>query len=344
MTAPRVTVLMSAYNAERYVGEAVESVLAQTLEDFELLIFEDASTDATASVLRRYGDPRIRIVRNCANAGLTRNLVAGMNMARGALVARMDADDVCEPQRLARQVAYLESHPEIAVLGSAVTFFTTTGSEFVAHQPLDHEEIKCTLLYGYTMLHPSVMMCRAELAGRGLTYDTAFAVSQDHDLWTRAIRQVRFANLHEPLLRMREHDGKIGRSATARQRTFSDRVRRRQLDELGVETDAEEFALFGQLSMDACAWTTAECETLEHLLLRIFEANARKRIFDPRVLVRTGSARFREKCRQLLIAGNPAGRYYWRSAMRRLDDPTPRQLSGLLVRSVLGAMPSRLTG
>jgi len=110
---PKVTVLMSAYNAERYVAEAVDSVLAQTFPDFEFLIFEDASTDGTREILRRYADPRIRLVENETNLGLTRNLERGMLMARGESVARMDADDISMPERWARQFEYLGVHPEI---------------------------------------------------------------------------------------------------------------------------------------------------------------------------------------------------------------------------------------
>src|SRR5882762_8361511 len=104
---PQVTVLMSAYNAERHLAEAVDSVLAQTFHDFEFLIFEDGSTDSTPIILDRYSDPRIRLVENGTNLGLTRNLAQGMQTARGDFVARMDADDISMPHRLASQLNYL---------------------------------------------------------------------------------------------------------------------------------------------------------------------------------------------------------------------------------------------
>jgi glycosyltransferase involved in cell wall biosynthesis len=333
--APRVTVLMSVFNAERFVREAVDSVLGQTFEGFEFLIFDDGSTDATAGILRGCLDPRIRLVSNGTNRGLTWSLAAGMRIARGEYVARMDADDVCEPHRLAAQVAYLDANRDVAVLGSAVRFFGDSGRTVVARQPLGHERIQCALLYGFTMLHPSVMIRRGALERHGLEYDPAFPVSQDHDLWTRAIRRVRFANLDEPLVAMREHDGKIGRRDQPQQRAMSNRIRRRQLDELGVTATDDDVRLLGELDAPGCAWTAGDCEAFDALLLSIFAANARARIYDQAILVAMGCSRFRGKCRQLLVDGNKAGRYYWRSAARRVDDPTVRELAGMAVRSLL---------
>jgi len=331
---PKVTVLMSAYNAERYVAEAVDSVLAQTFPDFEFLIFEDASTDGTREILRRYADPRIRLVENETNLGLTRNLERGMLMARGESVARMDADDISMPERLARQFEYLGVHPEISVLGSAVTFFGEGREPFVGYQPLKHDEIKCTLLYGFTMLHPTVMIRKTEFERYDLNYDPAFPVSQDHDLWVRAIRKVRFANLKDPLLRLRMHAEKIGSLRNRHQRQYSDLIRGRQVAELGVSATPEEVRVLGEHGSPGATWTAAECQALEELLLRIFEANKKSAVFDQGILVGMGVAHFRGTCRQLLLNGNAAGRYYWRSQIRRLDAPTMRELVGLIWRSL----------
>jgi len=334
MEQPRITVLMSVYNAERFIAEAVESVLKQTFRDFELLIFEDTSTDSTLEILRSFTDPRIRLIKNSENHGLTKNLTQGMDMTRGEFVARMDADDICMPHRLEMQVAYLDAHPEISALGSAVTFFDESGKEFVAHQPLEHEEIKCALFYGFTMLHPSVMMRKADFDNHGLNYDPAFRVSQDHDLWTRAIRKVRFANLYEPLLRMREHKGKIGNTRKPLQAELSNRIRQRQLAELGVAFTADELKIFGEHEGQFEHWTRNEVETFEELLIKVFDANAENSVFDQNMLVNMGVQRLRETCRQLLIAGNRTGRYYWQSKLRRLDTPTFKQILGLAFRSI----------
>jgi hypothetical protein len=334
MSTPKVTVLMSVYNAERFVAQAVDSVLSQTFTNFEFLIFEDRSTDSSRDILRSYDDPRIRLVENTENLGLTRNLAAGMTMARGEFIARMDADDVCVPTRLEQQLAYLDAHPDVSVLGSAVTFFDESGKEFVAHQPLEHEEIKCTLFYGFTMLHPSVMMRKDDFEKHGLNYDPAFRVSQDHDLWTRAIRVLRFSNLYEPLLQMREHPGKIGRTRKPLQQEFSDLIRRRQLLELGIMPTPHQLTLLAEHETNPTQWTVEDCREFERMLLQIFAANLSNSVFHQDALSRIGISRFRGTCRQLLLLGNPAGRYYWASEIRREDSPTIKEIAGLAARSL----------
>ncbi len=338
---PKVTVLMSAYNAERYVAEAVDSVLAQTFSDLEFLIFEDASTDRTREILRGYSDPRIRLVENYANLGLTRNLQRGMLMARGEFVARMDADDVCMPQRLARQFDYLGTHPEIAVLGSAVTFFGEGRDPFFGYQPLEHDEIKCALLYGFTMLHPTVMIRKAAFEANDLNYDTAFPVSQDHDLWVRAIRKVGFANLRDPLLDLRVHSGKIGATQDALQKEHSDEVRRRQLVELGVTATTQEIRALGEHTALATAWTKSDLKSFESVLLKIIAANSTALAFNHNVLRRMGANSFRGTCRQLLIARNDVGRLYWQSPLRQYVTPSSRQSLGMIVRTLLSTLPAR---
>lgn len=335
MTNPRVTVLMSVYNAERFVAQAVQSVLNQTFTDFEFLIFEDKSSDSSRQILRSFDDSRIRLVENTENRGLTRNLAVGMTMARGVFVARMDADDICMTNRLEKQLAYFDAHPEVSVLGSAVTFFDETGKEFVAHQPLEHEEIKCTLFFGFTMLHPSVMMRKSELEKHSLNYDPAFRVSQDHDLWTRAIRVLRFANLYEPLLMMREHQGKIGRNHKPLQQELSDLIRRRQLLELGLKPSAKQLNILGKHEVDTGCWTKVEFKVFDKLLIEIFEANLIKNKFDQRILTHEGISRFREICKQAILEGKSAGYYYWSSNVRCFDNRSVKMLVKLMVCSIL---------
>lgn len=334
MVSPRVTVLMSVYNGEQYVREAVQSILNQTFTDFEFLIFEDASTDCSRGVLRQIVDPRIRLVENPENLGLTRNLVRGMEMARGDFVARMDADDIAVPHRLEVQFKYMARNPEIGLLGSAVTFFDGSGWEFVAHQPEEHEHIKCALLFGYTLMHPTVMMRRHEFTRHRLNYDVSFPVSQDHDLWVRASRVTRLANLHESLVRMREHAGKIGFSRKRHQHQLSDTIRRRQFGELSVTVDDRRLALFRALDDATHRWTWEALGQVDAILMQLIAANEAVQIFDGNVLQAASADRFRGACRNALLAANRAGLYYWKSEIRVYDSPTMRQRLGLALRSL----------
>ena len=210
---------------------------------------------------------------NERNLGLTRNLISGMRIARGEYVARMDADDVCLPNRFEQQLDYFSLHPEISVLGTAVTFFDGKGYEFIGYQPEDHEEIKVALLFGFTMLHPSVIMRKAALDKHGLTYDAAFECSQDHDLWTRAVRKLRFGNLHEPLLKMRQHGGKIGNTHKSEQEELSNIIRKRQLDDLQVIYTKEELAAFDLAAGMVKEFSSDHLRDLESIYLKIIAAN-----------------------------------------------------------------------
>ena len=334
MSSPKISVLMSVYNGEPFLCKAIESVLNQTFGDFEFIIFDDKSLDASASIVRNYGDDRILFIENEENVGLTKNLCTGMAMAKGEYIARMDADDVCLPQRLERQVQFLDEHPEISVLGSAVYFFDNTGKEILGLQPTEHEEIKCELLYQFTMLHPSVMMRRGDCARHGLNYNPHFVYSQDFDLWVRSVRKLRFANLREPLIKMREHEMKLSRKVSPTQRGFSDEIRKRQLDELEVAYTDEELEAFHNVGSGIFGKDVRDITNYESVLLKIFERNKDKCIFDQSLLQKVGASHFRHLCWADLVQGRKSGRYYWRSQMKNFDTTFPfAQKARMAIRS-----------
>ncbi len=329
----KITVLMAAYNAESFLREAIDSVLAQTVADFEFLIFEDCSTDMTRQILQSYDDPRIKLYLNDTNQGLTKNLIRGMDLAQGTYVARMDADDICMPNRFERQLEYFASHPEVSVLGSAVTFFDGKGYEFVGYQPTDHDEIKIRLFLGFTMLHPSVMMRKADMDQHGLSYDAHFVCSQDHDLWTRSIRKLRFANHPESLLKMREHPSKIGNTRKSTQEKLSGGVRRRQLDELEVNYSDEEFEAFDRLSGYGKVSGRSELLACESTLLKIFAANRSRSVYDQEILERSIADAFYGVCRSLLIRKSTLGAYWRKSKLRRFKQSSLREEAVMALRS-----------
>lgn len=204
---PPVSVLMPVYNAGRYVAEAVESILGQTYADFEFLIVDDGSTDRSRAILERYAarDPRIRLVSR-PNTGYAAALNELLGLARGELVARMDADDVALPERLLRQVNYLRAHPEVVCVGTAVHFIDG-GGRFLrdGHPGMENEEIQERALAGDCPLnHPSVMMRRAavEVAGG---YHPEFQPAEDLDLWLRLGEVGSLTNLPDVLMKYRQH-------------------------------------------------------------------------------------------------------------------------------------------
>lgn len=327
---------MSVYNGAPFVREAIESVLNQTFEDFEFIIFDDKSLDASATIIRSNPDARIRFFENAENVGLTKNLCRGMEIAKGEYVARMDADDVCLPERFERQARFLDAHPEISALGSAVYFFKDAGRDILGLQPVSHDEIKCELLYSFTMLHPSVMLRRHDFAKHNLNYDPYFRYSQDFDLWVKSIRKLRFANLREPLIRMREHRMKICRTMRPEQKRLSDEIRKRQLDELEVTYTDEELQAFHMVGSGGLAEGVSDLKHYETMLLKIFIQNKVRLIFDQAILQRLGAGHFRHQCWAHLVRGRRIGNYYWRSQMKNYDASFPlARKAGLALRSVI---------
>ena len=208
LTAPGVSVLMAVHNGGRWLSDAVASVSAQTAGDLELIVIDDGSTDETSAILAAVRDPRVRVERR-ARAGLTRSLNRALRLARAPLVARLDADDLALPARLARQRAFLDSHPDIGLLGTGARVIDADGEERgVVRPPEDDRTIRRVLIHHNPFVHSSVMMRRAvvEAVGR---YDESFAVAQDYDLWLRLAAVTRLANLAEALVIRRLVPGRV---------------------------------------------------------------------------------------------------------------------------------------
>jgi glycosyltransferase involved in cell wall biosynthesis len=225
---PPISVLMPVYNAERYVAEAVESILDQSFADFEFIIIEDGSKDRSPAILEGYAarDPRIRLVSR-PNTGIVRALNQGLALAEGELVARMDADDIALPERLAKQLRYLEDHPECVMVGSRVLVIDPEGMPLtVMSDALTHEQIIEGFLAGRGQLvhHPAVMYRRRVVLEIG-AYREIFDESEDLDLFLRLAEVGRIVNLEEPLLKYREHLTKASRAKVVRVEENSRRIR-----------------------------------------------------------------------------------------------------------------------
>jgi GT2 family glycosyltransferase len=207
---PRVSVVMPVHNGGEYLARAIESILSQTMGDFELVIVNDGSTDATAATLQAYQsrDRRVR-VHHEARAGLVASLNRGCRDARARYIARMDADDVAFPDRLARQAEFLDQHPRVAVIGSAVVRIDGAGRELKRSvSPTSHADIIAALKAYTPFTHPTVTF-RAEAFAAVGRYRSAYGPAEDYDLWVRLSERYELANLAEPLLYYRVYPGQV---------------------------------------------------------------------------------------------------------------------------------------
>ncbi|QDP01789.1 glycosyltransferase family 2 protein [Thalassotalea sp. PS06] len=202
--SPKISVVMPVFNGGKFLSEAVNSVLQQSYRDFELLIINDGSTDSSARILSDFASKDSRVtVFNRENHGLIATLNFAIARCNGEFVARMDADDVCEPERLARQVEFFSKNPNVAVLGTGYSYINQDG-DTQGHRNIqtDDSNIRAAFFFGNPLAHPSIMFNLQQMPP-GWQYDNAFEGAEDLALWLALSSQVKFANLAEPLLAYR---------------------------------------------------------------------------------------------------------------------------------------------
>lgn len=200
---PKVTVLMPAYNAAKYIGEAIASVLKQTFTDFELLIINDGSTDETANIVRSFDDPRIVLVTQ-NNKGVAAALNLGLTYARAPYIARFDADDVCYPNRLKIQYDFITAYPQYSVVGSAVDYADADGDYIFTHHPEGHlnEEIQQIKHAICPFIHSSVIYKKDVIVNNGGYNEYAYTY-EDHFLWVNILKNEKACNLSQSLIKVR---------------------------------------------------------------------------------------------------------------------------------------------
>ena len=226
-----LSVILPVRNAERYVAATVRSVLEQTYRDFECIIIDDASSDRSLDILRRIDDPRIRLVTNDPHLGLIKTLNKGLAMATGRYIARCDADDVSDARRFERQMAFLEQHPAVGVLGTNVWLIDADGrvTGTAHHFPCAPIDMDVRLRWGSPFYHSSVVF-RKDLVERAGGYPETWPHIEDYALWLRLFRDTQFANLTQRLVCYRIHSASVTGQHHVTQREGAGKARAVLLD------------------------------------------------------------------------------------------------------------------
>ena len=205
MTIPKITVLMSVYNNESFINEAIDSILNQTVSDFQLLIIDDGSTDKSVSLIKQYDDARINLVEKDNNTGLIDCLNLGLSLANGEYIARMDSDDISTSDRFQKQLDILENNPEIDICGCWLQEFGKR-DKVVKHKER-HEEIVANMLWSCAMSMGSVLIDRKAI--EGYKFDENKKHVEDYDFWSRIAWSCTFYNIQEVLYRYRIHETQV---------------------------------------------------------------------------------------------------------------------------------------
>ncbi|HOS83041.1 MAG TPA: glycosyltransferase [Methanolinea sp.] len=201
---PILSVIMPVFNAEKYLSQAIESILNQTFKDFELIIIDDNSTDNTRHIIQSYHDNRIIYIINPIPLGLQNSLNQGLKIAKGDYIARMDADDISDANRFLKQITFLKKNPEIGICGSWIEVIDENNN--ILHKvqlPIKSTIIAWHLFFGDCIAHPTVIFRRS--IKEYLNYDSNFTLAEDYELWIRLIKKIKFENIPEYLLKYRIH-------------------------------------------------------------------------------------------------------------------------------------------
>lgn len=238
---PAISVVMPTHNTPvPWLKEAVESILNQTFGDFEFLIIDDGSTNDSPSYLAAIDDPRVRVITNPENIGITKSLNVGLRAARGKYIARMDSDDISEKERFAKQYAHMETHPETVICGTwAKNFGTTEGPDTRSFTDQESYRID-TLFHNPGPMHSTVFFRREVLEKHAITYDESMPYVQDYEIFSRLCQYGGVDSLQTFLLRRRRHEQQICSTKGTEQRLLTIEIRRRLLEALMGPTTMEE--------------------------------------------------------------------------------------------------------
>lgn len=237
MSVPLVSVVMSVYNAEKFLKESIDSILGQTFKNFEFIIVNDASSDNSLTIIESYHDSRIVLINNKRNMGLTKSLNSAIGFAKGRYIARMDADDIALPQRLEKQAKMFEDDPELVLLGAEVELITKEGISFGSRgHETEPAAIRVQLLQGNggALTHP-VVMFRVDKFHEIGGYDELFTVVEDLDLFLRLSEKGRVINLPDTLLCWRQHENSINHTKFSKWADQKALVIRKTIKRIGVD-------------------------------------------------------------------------------------------------------------
>ena len=238
---PVVSVILPVYNSEKYIVQAINSILDQSFKDFELLVFDDASNDNTLTLMEQVKDERFRLVRKEKNTGYTQSLIKGVHMSAGKYIARMDSDDWSDPDRLRLQVEFLERNPEVGIVGTSAQTFSDKGEGALWTYPESDEDIRTFMLADSPFAHPSVMMRKSVLDAFQLNYDHTYEPCEDYKLWSELLKKTKGANLPGALLKYRLHQNQTIQTRKERLIGISNLIRREVFqNEFGIQLDGHQ--------------------------------------------------------------------------------------------------------
>ena len=269
---------MSVYNGETYLKESIESILNQTYKNFEFIIVDDHSSDNSLSTILSFDDSRIVVIRNTKNIGLAASLNKALKIAKGEYIARMDDDDISLPERIEKQIQFMDSHSSCGVLGTyAELFGSKTG--FRKHASKS-DELKIRTLFSCQFPHPTVLIRKKVLKDNKLEYNEQFSTAQDYELWSRMIKITEFNTLPEILLKYRTHEKQISVENRKKQLENTKKIHQKLLLEIGLKNSEESLTIHDFLTTFPHRMSLIQIKKTENHLSSIILANEKSNFIN----------------------------------------------------------------
>lgn len=270
----QISVLMPVYNAADFLSAAITSILNQTFQDFEFLIFNDGSTDDSLKIIKSFKDSRIKVINSKINVGIAKNINHGLEIAKGKYLAKMDADDISLPRRFERQFQFMEANPEIGVCGTILKTFGQV--EQFGGKAEFHKEIYTILnLWRNSIPHATTMIRNNMLKESGVHYSQEYIVCEDYALWVDLAKHTKFYNLQELHYLYRIHQTNISIRKYSEQRSLTKKILLRSIAELGelsaIDDKAKIELLYDFFQTSKQEYPTHESEIIKKYLAQILE-------------------------------------------------------------------------
>lgn len=316
MKTPKVSVIMPVYNAEKYLKDAIESILNQTFTNFEFLIINDGSNDNSKKIIEAYNDPRIRLLNNKENSGLAKVRNKGLSEAKAEYIAWLDADDMSHPLRLKKQVKLLEDYPEIGICG---TWVKTIGAKISHkwHYPTNPDFIRCRMLFDDPLATSSVMFRKKLLIEHSLNFDLDYPPAEDYDLWERLSCCCKITNIPKILTFYRLHGNQTSKINVLQQKSSVWNIQERQLKQLNVLFSDNEKQIHRKLG----AWEFDKSKDFVELahawLLKLQKANSENHIYPEPEFTYVLAERWFFVCNAATGLGLITWSTYWNSSLRK---------------------------
>lgn len=317
--SPLISVVMAVYNRAALVGEAIQSILDQTFDRFEFIIVDDGSTDQSVAVIRQYRDPRIRLIQLPENRGHTVARNIGNEAARGAYIAVIDSDDIALPQRLEKQLAFMEAHPEVGLCGCSAHWIDEVGQKQSTWRAIgDPALCRANLVFGMSFHHPTWLVRRAIY--EQLAYRTEWELAEDLDFMIEAAHITTLAGLRDILMLCRDHPGRISRRRQQEQASKHMLVGQRIFQRVGLHWTHKQLSAwyngFVRFDPDNPRVGPDELEALAELLSQLLQANQRSGYMDQQALQTLLARRWWSVCRGAAVQGLSIFRPYRSSPAR----------------------------